>query len=138
MMQSIVTIPIPIEQVAWAIEQLSEYEQHRLLDLAPALKANAQKPESILVDQSQTSVTLDIPLIHVGQKKNEFSQHAQFLMALQLFETGQVSIGKAKELAGVDMLTFMNEASKRDIPVIDYDEEEIDRELDTISRLFLE
>ncbi len=49
--------------------------------------------------------------------------------ALMLFKKSALSIGKASELAGVDIHEFMAACRANDIPVIDYSETELAEEL---------
>lgn len=53
----------------------------------------------------------------------------RLLLAVKLFEEARVSIGRAAEMCGMTKLDFMDELARRKIPVVNWDEEEIRREL---------
>lgn len=56
--------------------------------------------------------------------------------ALMLFKEDQISIGLAKDLAGIALWDFMQECGKRQIPVINYDPEDFEAELKSINQEF--
>lgn len=63
-----------------------------------------------------------------GEKlKKEFKLH----LAAGLFRKKLLSLGKASELADIGMWEFIDFLGSLGIPVIDYDGEEIDREINT-------
>jgi predicted HTH domain antitoxin len=51
------------------------------------------------------------------------------LLATKLFELGQLSLGKAAELAGMSKVRFVDELGRLHIPVINLDDTEIQEEL---------
>ena len=51
-----------------------------------------------------------------------------------MFQSGQVSAGGACEFAGVDRYQFLAECKKHNIPVVDYEEDEIEAELERLKR----
>ncbi|MCI5133355.1 MAG: UPF0175 family protein, partial [Candidatus Electrothrix sp. EH2] len=53
------------------------------------------------------------------------------LLALKYFQAKFLSLGKAAELAGMSRTDFIEYLSDSDISVIDYDEDEMNRELAT-------
>lgn len=55
-------------------------------------------------------------------------------LAVHLFETGKLSIGKAKSLAGMPLWAFQNLLASRKIPV-HYSIEEYKEDLNTLRRL---
>ena len=56
-------------------------------------------------------------------------------MALVMFQEGRISSGAACELADVDKYTFMKSCKKLKIPIINYDFENIESELDNYDSL---
>jgi predicted HTH domain antitoxin len=56
----------------------------------------------------------------------------KFLLAVKLFEEGRMSLGRAAELCGMGKIAFMEELGRRRIPVVNWDEEEIRRELSNV------
>ena len=51
-----------------------------------------------------------------------------------MFQSGQVSAGGACEFAGVDRYQFLAECKKYKIPVLDYEEDEIEAELKRLNK----
>lgn len=54
--------------------------------------------------------------------------------AVNLFKTGEFSLGKASKLAGMTLPDFIEYVSQLDIPVVNYDPAELDGELDYFNR----
>jgi predicted HTH domain antitoxin len=50
---------------------------------------------------------------------------AAMLLATRLYEQGKLSLGQAAELAGYSKRTFMEQLSRYNIPVFDYDPSEL-------------
>jgi predicted HTH domain antitoxin len=57
------------------------------------------------------------------------TDEARLLLAVKLFETGKLSLGKAAKLAGYSKPTFIELLGKMEIPVIDYPSEELEQEI---------
>lgn len=51
-------------------------------------------------------------------------------MVYDLFRRGELSRGRGAQILGIDLLSFMREASSRGIPVIDLESAEFDADLD--------
>ncbi len=63
---------------------------------------------------------------YVGEKlKKEFKLH----LAAGLFRKKLLSLGKASELAGIGIWEFIDFLGDLGVPVIDYDDEEISKEI---------
>ena len=75
-----------------------------------------------------STLTVDLPL---GLQP----ERARLLLAIQLFEEGEVSLGYAAEMAGYSLRTFMELLGKRGIPLVDYPADDLDEELATMERL---
>ncbi|MCG8461107.1 MAG: UPF0175 family protein [Holophagales bacterium] len=68
-------------------------------------------------------------LIASGRERQELEQEMRLLLAVKLFELRRLSAGKASELAGVGKLTFLDELGRRQIPIINLEEDQIADEL---------
>ena len=75
-----------------------------------------------------STLTVDLPL---GLQP----EHARLLLAIQLFEEGEVSLGYAAEMAGYSLRTFTELLGKRGISLVDYPPGDLDGELATLDRL---
>lgn len=57
----------------------------------------------------------------------------RLMAALKMFELGELSLGKAAELAGVSRVEFLDLCGRYQAPVIQYDEGELERELELLA-----
>jgi len=57
-------------------------------------------------------------------------EDARLSLAIQLFEDGRVSLGKAAEMAGYSRPTFAEILSCRGIDVVNYPPDDLERELE--------
>jgi len=78
-------------------------------------------------------VQLEIPeeiLYTLNESTAEFTLQMRLFTALQLFKRHKLSLGKAAKLAGMDKEQFMIELDKNEIPLIDYNPDELEDELE--------
>jgi predicted HTH domain antitoxin len=68
------------------------------------------------------AVTLQVPV-------DVSDDEAKQIVAIGLFASGRISLGKAAELAGYSRRAFMEILSRRGIPVVQYEADEIDTDL---------
>lgn len=74
--------------------------------------------------------TLTVELPH-----NLDPERARLLLAIRLFEESEVSLGYAAEMAGYSVRTFIELLGKRGIPVVEYSEDDLNRELEACDGL---
>ncbi len=77
-------------------------------------------------------VTLEYPddlLVASGKPRSEVERELKFQLAVRLFEVGQLSLGKAAELAGWNRVQFADELGRLKVPVVNLDEKQIQTEL---------
>jgi len=75
-------------------------------------------------------LTLQIPDIYfVNYQKQNIAKQIKLYTALMMYRSEQISAGAACEIAEIDRFTFIKECKKYDIPVINYDINEIKNEL---------
>ena len=77
------------------------------------------------------------PALHYSDDSGDNSQAAgqqqvRLQLAIRLFESGKLSLGKAAEMCGLAKLSFMDELSKLKIPIINLDGEELEAELNAL------
>ncbi len=66
-----------------------------------------------------------------GLTREQIVSDSRKLLALKYFQAKFLSPGKAAELAGMSRTDFIEYLSDSGIPIIDYDEDEMNRELAT-------
>ena len=64
----------------------------------------------------------------------EITRYIKLYTALLMFQAGQLSAGAACELAEVDRYTFFTACQQHHIAVIDYDEKEVEADLQRLTR----
>lgn len=81
-----------------------------------------------------TDIPVDVPqelldhLAQSGLSKVEGPRRVRVALAIVLFASGQVSIGRAAELAGYPLVDFQELLRELDMPVVVYDREEYERD----------
>jgi predicted HTH domain antitoxin len=68
-------------------------------------------------------------LVASGKPREEMEEELTFQLAVRPFEVGQLSLGKAAELVGMNRLRFADELGRMKIPVVNLNDEEIQAEL---------
>jgi len=81
------------------------------------IKANLEIPEDAY-----------LALTSSGYTKKRISSEAKSFLAAHLFEKGVLSLGKAAELAELNLGAFIRFLDELEIPVIDYDDDELNAE----------
>jgi predicted HTH domain antitoxin len=71
-------------------------------------------------------------LLASGKTRSALEDQLRFELAVRLFEVGQLSIGKASELAGLSKPRFGEELGRLKIPTINLDDSEIEAELSAL------
>jgi len=78
-------------------------------------------------------ITLDVPeQFGSNYTPSELSEQIQLYAALGMFQAGKISAGSACEFSGIDRYRFYEECAKHNIPVIDYDPNELESELEAL------
>ncbi len=73
-------------------------------------------------------------LVASGKPRNEVEEELRFQLAVRLFEVGQLSLGKAAELANCGKPQFAERLAQMKIAIINLDEQEIETELSALRR----
>jgi len=80
-------------------------------------------------------MTVEYPddlLVTSGRPRREVEQELKFQLAVRLFQVGQLSLGKAAELAGWNKVRFGEALGHLQVPVVNLDDEEIQAELSAL------
>jgi len=83
-------------------------------------------------------LTLNIPdfaPLTLNEDIKELADTIKLNTALMLFKNHKFSIEQASHFANLSIYDFMQECKKNEIPVISYDEAELEAELKSMSRL---
>ena len=76
------------------------------------------------------SVVVEVPTgMLASLTEAELSADLRTTLAVRLFEEGRVSTGRAAQMAGMGKWEFMEELGRRKVPIVNWDEEELRREL---------
>ncbi len=87
------------------------------------------------------SITLDVPselstpLSISGYNREKLTEEAKRLLAISLFERNILSLGQAAKLTELHLWDFIKILSQQNIPIAEYDDEEIQQELKTVECL---
>ncbi len=75
-------------------------------------------------------LVLEVPeYFAIDYTASELVDQVKLYSALIMFRSGQISAGAACEFAGIDRYTFLTACKKHNIGAVDYDENELDREI---------
>lgn len=81
------------------------------------------------------SEELYLSLSSLGLTKDKLAQESKKLLALKFFKGKILSLGKAAELSGPSKWDFIDYLGENEVPIIDYDEEEVKREFNTVGQI---
>ncbi len=70
-----------------------------------------------------------------GLTKEKIASESRKLLALKCFRDRVLSLGSSAELSGLSKWDFIEFLSDNNVPVLDYEEEELAREFETAKRL---
>lgn len=85
------------------------------------------------------TLQIEDDLTRILQADGESPEHAaRELIVLELFRQRRISGGRAAELLNVSREQFIRQAAEAGIPYIDFDSNELDRELASVAALKLE
>ena len=78
---------------------------------------------------------LYLSLSATGLTKEKIASESRKLLALKCFKEKVLSLGRAAELSGLSKWDFIEYLSDNDVSVVDYDQDEIARELESAHKL---
>ena len=70
-----------------------------------------------------------------GLSKEAISREAKKLLALKCYKDRVLSLGKSSEVSGLSLWEFIEFLGKNDVPVIDYDDEQLEYELTSVKEM---
>ncbi|MGA1826621.1 MAG: UPF0175 family protein [bacterium] len=80
-------------------------------------------------------IVLNLPDQHLlNYSAQKMAQYLKLYTALLMFQDGQLSAGAACEFADIDRYAFLLACKQHNIPVIDYEEDEIEADLNLLKK----
>lgn len=70
-----------------------------------------------------------------GLTKERIARESRRLLALKCFKDKILSLGRAAQLAGLSKWDFIEFLSENDVPVLDYDQDEMIREFESAQKV---
>jgi predicted HTH domain antitoxin len=65
----------------------------------------------------------------------ELDKDIKLLLAVELFSKGYLTLEQASKLAGIPIADFIDELSRRGIPIFEYSEEELRKEIENVDSI---
>ena len=90
---------------------------------------------------SNVQAVIDLPeelylsLSAYGLTKERIANESRKLLSLKYFKDKFLSLGRAAELSGLSKWEFIEYLGENEVPVIDYDRDEIKRELESAENI---
>jgi len=86
---------------------------------------------------AETTISVHIPtsLLKLGISQAEIQHRVSEWLVFSLFSEGKISSGKAGKLLGITRVEFIQLLKTRGIAFINYSEEEIAEEIETVKKL---
>ena len=70
-----------------------------------------------------------------GLTKEVISREAKKLLALKCYKDRILSLGKSAQVSGLSLWEFIEFLGKNDVPVVDYDDEQLEYELNSVEEM---
>lgn len=85
----------------------------------------------------ETKVPEDVYLVLLshGLSQEALAAEARELLGMKLYATKVLSLGKAARLAGLSKWDFIDLLGESDVPIIDYSDDELDLEFESLDTL---
>ena len=80
-----------------------------------------------------TRIDIDVPediLLTLNESKSDFARDVKKTVAVELFRSGRLSMGKAAEFAGMAKGRFFFELATHGVAALDYDEDDFREEIE--------
>ncbi|MEM7184213.1 MAG: UPF0175 family protein [Spirochaetota bacterium] len=84
------------------------------------------------------ALTIELPeyvLLQMGSSTEKLKSEVKKMIAVNMFKDGFMTTGQAAELCGMHRVEFMYYLSRNNIPVVDWDKEDIKKELSVVDRI---
>ena len=87
---------------------------------------------------SSVKIEISIPqdiMLTLNKNSKELSDDIKMIMAIELYNTGKLSLGKSSELANLCKKDFVKILSEKGYSLFNWDSEEVRYEIDTVGKL---
>jgi len=84
------------------------------------------------------ALTIEFPdylLFQMGSSTEKLREEINRMLAINMFREGFMTTGQAAELCGMHRVEFMYYLSRKNIPVVDWDIEDIEKELSIVDKI---
>jgi predicted HTH domain antitoxin len=84
------------------------------------------------------ALTIELPeylLFQMGSSTEKLQSEIRRMLAVNMFKEGFMTTGQAAEFCGMHRVEFMYYLSKKNIPVVDWDLEDIEKELELVDKI---
>ncbi|HEA28693.1 MAG TPA: UPF0175 family protein [Leeuwenhoekiella sp.] len=81
------------------------------------------------------TISVDFPsdiLLALNESENDLKKRIQLTLAIQLYTTQKLTIGKAAQLSGLSRLAFEEELSKNKIPISNLTKDDILKDIEKL------
>lgn len=88
-----------------------------------------------MIKQNTIQIDVKIPeqiFLSIGEELSVFRENVKLYLALFLFQTHKLSLGKSAEFANVSKDYFIDVLDKYKIPLINYPVDDLDKELNRL------
>lgn len=92
-------------------------------------------PEAVITFETSIPEDVYATLRTQGLFREQLAEQAQRLLALRFFQARLLSLGQAARLARMDRWRFIEYLAENDIPVLDFNEEELADEFAAVTQL---
>jgi predicted HTH domain antitoxin len=85
-----------------------------------------------------TLISFEVPesfLLSMNQTQEEFTEKVLLTISIELFRTHKLSFGKASELSRLSKELFKLELFRRDISIINYSPDDLEKEIEDLNRI---
>ena len=84
---------------------------------------------------TRTSITIDFPAdiyLALNTNESELKQNIKISLAVQLYQSQKITIGKAAQLAGLSRLEFENLLSSNKIPISNLTLDDLEKDINKL------
>jgi len=90
----------------------------------------------VLLDEIQIRIPKEIyDILEFYKVDKELDKNIKLLLAVELFSRGYLTLKQASKLAELPIADFIDELNRRGIPIFEYSEEEVKKEIENVDSI---